>query len=154
MKLLVSGGAGYIGSVVTARLLEEGHDVTVLDDLSTGHRDAVPPEATFVEGRVHDAEDVIASGNFEAALHFAVFSLVGESVSNPGKYEENNIVGSLATLRRAAARWSREVDLLLERRGLRRAGRRPDHRERAHFAVEPLWRHQARHRPRSQPKGC
>jgi UDP-glucose 4-epimerase len=94
MRLLVTGGAGYIGSVVTARLLEEGHDVTVLDDLSTGHRDAVPPAATFVEGRIHDAEDVISSGNFEAALHFAAFSLVGESVSNPGKYEENNIVGS------------------------------------------------------------
>jgi UDP-glucose 4-epimerase len=94
MRLLVTGGAGYIGSVVTARLLEEGHDVTVLDDLSTGHRDAVPPAATLVEGRVHDAFDVIEAGNFEAALHFAAFSLVGESVSNPTKYEENNIVGS------------------------------------------------------------
>jgi UDP-glucose 4-epimerase len=94
VKLLVTGGAGYIGSVVSARLLEEGHEVTVLDDLSTGHRDAVPPAATFIEGRVHDADDVIAAGNFEAALHFAAFSLVGESVSNPGKYEENNIVGT------------------------------------------------------------
>ena len=94
MRLLVTGGAGYIGSVVTARLLEEGHEVTVLDDLSTGHRDAVPPAATFIEGRVHDAEDVIAAGGFEAALHFAAFSLVGESVSNPAKYEENNVVGT------------------------------------------------------------
>jgi UDP-glucose 4-epimerase len=90
----VTGGAGYIGSVVSARLLEEGHEVTVLDDLSTGHRDAVPPAATFVEGRVHDADEVVASGNFDAALHFAAFSLVGESVSNPGMYEENNIVGT------------------------------------------------------------
>jgi UDP-glucose 4-epimerase len=94
VRLLVTGGAGYIGSVVAARLLEEGHEVTVLDDLSTGHRDAVPPTATFIEGRVHDAEEVIAAGNFEAALHFAAFSLVGESVTNPNKYEENNIVGT------------------------------------------------------------
>lgn len=94
MRLLVTGGAGYIGSVVTARLLEEGHDVTVLDDLSTGHRDAVPQGATFINGRVHQAAEVVGGANFDAALHFAAFSLVGESVTNPAKYEENNIVGS------------------------------------------------------------
>jgi UDP-glucose 4-epimerase len=94
MRLLVTGGAGYIGSVVAQRLIERGHDVTILDDLSTGHRDAVPSDATFLEGRVHDAGEFISAGAFDAALHFAAFSLVGESVSNPAKYDENNVVGT------------------------------------------------------------
>ncbi len=97
MKLLLTGGAGYIGSVVTALLLADGHEVTVLDDLSTGHADAVPPEATFVRARVHEAADVLDS-SFEAVLHFAAKSLVGESVERPELYWQNNVVGSLALI--------------------------------------------------------
>jgi UDP-glucose 4-epimerase len=96
MRLLVTGGAGYIGSVVTAQLLEAGHEVTVLDDLSTGHRDAVPPGAAFVPGRVHDAAGpVLAGGGFDGVLHFAARSLVAESVRDPYAYWDNNLNGSL-----------------------------------------------------------
>lgn len=97
MKLLVTGGAGYIGSVVSARLLDDGHDVTVLDDLSTGHRDAVPDGAAFAETTVEDAGSVLTP-EFDAVLHFAAKSLVGESVSHPEIYWENNVVGTLRLL--------------------------------------------------------
>lgn len=94
MKLVVTGGAGYIGSVVTSQLLDAGHEVTVLDDLSTGHKDAVPDGATLVEGRIHDAGELLAGGGFDGVLHFAAKSLVGESVEKPELYWENNVVGS------------------------------------------------------------
>ena len=98
MKLLVTGGAGYIGSAVTASLIEAGHDVTVLDDLSTGHADAVPPKASFVHGTLRDdAAPVLADGT-DAVLHFAAKSLVGESVAHPDLYWSHNLGGSLALL--------------------------------------------------------
>ena len=95
MRLLVTGGAGYIGSVVAAQLADDGHDVAVLDDLSTGHEDAVPAAAAFHRGTVTgDAQAVLGAG-IDAVLHFAAKSLVGESV------------GSLAGTGRttSAARW-------------------------------------------------
>ncbi|WP_017588187.1 UDP-glucose 4-epimerase GalE [Nocardiopsis ganjiahuensis] len=100
MKLLVTGGAGYVGSVVTAHLLEAGHEVTVLDVLSTGHRDAVPPGATLVEGDIRAAADVL-DPSFDAVLHFAAKTLVGESVQDPGPYWDNNVGGTLALLEAA-----------------------------------------------------
>lgn len=96
MKLVVTGGAGYIGSVVTSQLLDAGHDVTVVDDLSTGHEDAVPPGATFVRARIHDIGDHLDGA--DGVLHFAAKSLVGESVESPELYWENNVVGSFALL--------------------------------------------------------
>jgi UDP-glucose 4-epimerase len=98
MRVLVTGGAGYIGSVVTAELLGAGHQVTVLDDLSTGHADAVPKGADFVHTSITDADDVFAAGRFEAVLHFAAKSLVAESVAKPELYWQNNVVGSFALL--------------------------------------------------------
>jgi len=99
MRLLVSGGAGYVGSVVAAQLLAAGHEVTVLDDLSTGHQDAVPPGAAFVRGTIRDrAARVLAERRIEAVLHFAASSLVGESVASPAKYWANNLGGTLALL--------------------------------------------------------
>jgi UDP-glucose 4-epimerase len=98
MRLLVTGGAGYIGSVVASQLIAAGHDVTVLDDLSTGHADAVPSGARFVCGDVRsDAAPVLANG-IDAVLHFAAKSLVGESVAEPGRYWSHNLGGSLALL--------------------------------------------------------
>lgn len=98
MRVLVTGGAGYIGSVVTAELLGAGHQVTVLDDLSTGHGDAVPKGAEFVRTSITEADDVFAAGRFEAVLHFAAKSLVAESVVKPELYWQNNVVGSFALL--------------------------------------------------------
>ena len=101
MNLLVTGGAGYIGSITAERLLERGHDVVVLDNLSTGHRDAVPAGAAFVQGDVADAERVGAvldAHGVEAVLHFAAVSLVGESMERPAHYFRNNTAGSLVLL--------------------------------------------------------
>jgi UDP-glucose 4-epimerase len=98
MRVLVAGGAGYIGSVVTAALLAEGHDVTVLDDLSTGHADAVPAGATLAEVSLHDSAPVLADVQPEAVLHFAAKSLVGASQQQPEDYWHTNVGGSLALL--------------------------------------------------------
>ncbi|MFI6979973.1 UDP-glucose 4-epimerase GalE [Embleya sp. NPDC050154] len=94
---MVTGGAGYVGSVVAAHLVAAGHEVVVLDDLSTGHRDAVPDKARLVEGRVQDAAEHL-DASFDAVLHFAASSLVGESVTDPAEYWHNNVGGSLALL--------------------------------------------------------
>ncbi|MFC6885707.1 MULTISPECIES: UDP-glucose 4-epimerase GalE [Actinomadura] len=99
MKLLVTGGAGYVGSVVSAQLLEAGHEVVVLDDLSTGHEDAVPAGARLVRGTLRDAAFATLDGaGFDAVLHFAARSLVGESVQKPGLYWDGNLGESLALL--------------------------------------------------------
>ncbi len=98
MKLLVTGGAGYIGSVVAAQLVAAGHEVTVLDDLSTGHADAVPAGAVFVKGTLREAAARVLADGAEAVLHFAARSLVGESVAEPGRYWSDNLGGSLALL--------------------------------------------------------
>jgi UDP-glucose 4-epimerase len=100
VKFLVTGGAGYIGSVVTARLLEGGHEVVVLDDLSTGHADAVPPGARLVVAGIADDQAVRAelAAGVDAVLHFAARSLVGESETAPERYFSNNVGGTLALL--------------------------------------------------------
>ena len=94
MKLLVTGGAGYIGSVVSRLLLDEGHEVTVLDDLSTGHADAVAEGAEFVETDLSHAQDVLARARYDGVLHFAAKSVVGESMVEPSRYWHNNVGGS------------------------------------------------------------
>ncbi|MFI6639305.1 UDP-glucose 4-epimerase GalE [Streptomyces sp. NPDC050504] len=96
-KYLVTGGAGYVGSVVAAHLLEAGHAVTVLDDLSTGFREGVPSGAQFVEGRVQDAARWL-DPSYDGVLHFAAFSQVGESVVDPEKYWVNNVGGTMSLL--------------------------------------------------------
>ncbi|WP_335940122.1 UDP-glucose 4-epimerase GalE [Streptomyces sp. PTD5-9] len=96
-KYLVTGGAGYVGSVVAQHLLEAGHAVTVLDDLSTGFREGVPEGAEFIEGRIQDAAKWL-DPSYDGVLHFAAFSQVGESVADPEKYWVNNVGGSMALL--------------------------------------------------------
>jgi len=98
MRVLVTGGAGYIGSVVAAQLIAAGHEVTVLDDLSTGYPDAVPDGATFVRGTLRDCAAEVLSDDIEAVLHFAAKSLVGESVADPASYWSNNLGGTIALL--------------------------------------------------------
>ncbi|MBT0567923.1 UDP-glucose 4-epimerase GalE [Williamsia sp. CHRR-6] len=99
MKLVVTGGAGYVGSVCARVLIEAGHQVTVVDNLSVGNRDAVPAEAEFVEGDISAvADDLLAGTEFDGVLHFAAKSLVGESVHHPELYWQGNVVESLALL--------------------------------------------------------
>jgi UDP-glucose 4-epimerase len=109
MRLLVTGGAGYIGSVVAAQLLTAGHEVIVLDNLSTGHADAVPPGAVFVEGDLRGGAAEVLAGGIDAVLHFAAKSLVGESVANPARYWDNNLGGSLALLEAMRAAGVRNI---------------------------------------------
>ena len=100
MKVLVTGGAGYIGSVVAHQLLEAGHETVVLDNLSKGHEGALPEGARFVEGDLLDREktrETLAEG-FDGVLHFAALSLVGESVEEPERYYRNNVCGTLSLL--------------------------------------------------------
>ncbi len=97
-KLVVTGGAGYIGSVCAARLLEAGHEVTVVDDLSTGHADAVPAGARFVQGDAAEVAGTLLAEGFDGVLHFAAKSLVGESMQDPGTYWRGNVLTSLRLL--------------------------------------------------------
>jgi UDP-glucose 4-epimerase len=98
MRLLVTGGAGYVGSVIAAQLLEAGHQVVVLDDLSTGHADGVPAGAEFVQGSVREAAAGVLATGIDGVLHCAAKSLVGESVAKPALYWSSNLGGSLALL--------------------------------------------------------
>ncbi len=104
MKLLVTGGAGYIGSIVTRQLIGAGHEVVVLDNLERGHRAAVAPEARLVVVDLVDAAAVSAAvgDGFDAVLHFAALALVGESVSHPERYYRTNVGGTLNLLQAMA----------------------------------------------------
>lgn len=101
MRVLVTGGAGYIGSVVVEELLRDGHQVVVYDNLAKGHREAVAPEAVFVRADLRDRESLrqtLQSAETEAVVHMAADSLVGESVERPGKYYDNNVAAGLCLL--------------------------------------------------------
>ena len=94
--VLVTGAAGYVGSVCATVLLEQGYRVTVVDDLSTGNRDAIPQQAEFVEGDIRElAEPVLSGSDISVVFHFAARSLVGESVEQPAAYWHHNVVTSL-----------------------------------------------------------
>ncbi len=101
MRILVTGGAGYIGSVVTEELINAGHEPIVYDNLVHGHRDAVSPAASFVKADLLDGETlrrVLREQSIEAVMHMAAYALVGESVTNPAEYYQNNLVAGLSLL--------------------------------------------------------
>lgn len=101
MKLLVLGGAGYIGSHTATEILDNGHEVVIADNLVTGYREAIPEKATFYQGDLRDKDflvDLLNKEKVDAVIHFAAFSLVGESVTNPLKYYENNLYGTKVLL--------------------------------------------------------
>lgn len=101
MRVLVTGGAGYIGSVVTEELVNDGHEVVVYDNLVKGHREAVVSGARLVEGDLLDAaklRETLKDNRVEAVIHMAAFSLVGESCEHPAKYYQNNVVAGLVLL--------------------------------------------------------
>lgn len=102
MKILVTGGAGYIGSVIVKQLVKENHDVIVLDDLSKGHAEAVHPKAVLVRVNLNDLKEldkVFKKYKFDAVIHMAAFSEVGESVRNPKKYFANNVDNGISLLK-------------------------------------------------------
>ena len=101
MKILVTGGAGYIGSIVAEELVKAGEEVVVFDNLSQGHRAAVPPKATFVYGDLADRAQVnalFAAHRFDAVMHFAANTLVGESMTRPFLFLSENVVNGLNLL--------------------------------------------------------
>ena len=104
MNVFVAGGAGYIGSACVEELLNAGHQVTVFDNLSEGHRSAVDPRAQFVQGCLSDRDLVVKSvgqAQAEAVIHFAASALVGESMTDPAKYFRNNVSNGLNLLEAA-----------------------------------------------------
>lgn len=99
MKILVTGGAGYIGSHVVLELCEQGYEVNVLDDLSLGNQDSVDERATFIHGSTMNKTDLEKGlKDVSAVIHLAAFKAAGESMINPGKYTQNNISGTLNLL--------------------------------------------------------
>lgn len=101
MRVLVTGGAGYIGSVVVEELINDGHEVVVYDNLNKGHRSAVHPQTRFVEADLLDGQrlrEALREAKIEAVIHMAADSLVGESVQQPAKYYRNNVVAGLSLL--------------------------------------------------------
>lgn len=102
MNVLVTGGAGYIGSHVVRMLLKQGHSVVVLDSFSRGHIESVPADAKLEEVDLLDYENLVSAiskHNIDAVIHFAAFAYVGESVENPGLYYLNNVTGSINLIR-------------------------------------------------------
>ena len=113
MKILVVGGAGYIGSICAEQLLDEKHAVTIFDNLSEGHRAALDSRAEFIEGDLADRQSIesaFADARPDAVMHFAASALVGESMQNPSKYFRNNIANGLNLLDAMAAK---EVEQLV-----------------------------------------
>src|ERR1700676_4152563 len=101
MRILVTGGAGYIGSVVVEKLLATGHNAVVYDNLSQGHREAVLSGAEFLEAEILDSQalhSALTKHKIDAVIHMAASALVGESCVNPAKYYANNLVTGLALL--------------------------------------------------------
>ena len=97
MRILVLGGAGYIGSHTALELVKAGHEVVIADNLVTGYRKAIPDGAKFYEGDLHDfdfLDNLFQQEEIDAVIHFAAYSLVGESVTNPLKYYDNNLCGT------------------------------------------------------------
>ena len=101
MRLLVLGGAGYIGSHTALELIKKGHEVIVVDNLVTGYEKAVPDKAVFYQGDIRNLEfldNLFKTEKIDAVIHFAAYSLVGESVTNPLKYYDNNLYGTKVLL--------------------------------------------------------
>src|SRR5260370_19175942 len=101
MAILVTGGAGYIGSVVADLLHSRGEQVVVLDNLSRGHRQAIPSDVPFYPGDIGDRQllgRIAGKHDLDACLHFAAFAYVGESVSDPGLYFQNNLQQGIALI--------------------------------------------------------
>ena len=100
MKILVTGGAGYIGSHVVYELIDQGHDVTILDDMSLGLEENIDPRSIFVQGSTHSNSDLdsVLSVEFDGIIHLAAWKAAGESMTDPAKYAHNNLIGTINLL--------------------------------------------------------
>ena len=122
MKVLITGGAGFIGSHVGRQLLDAGHQVTVVDNLSRGHLDAVDSRAHFVQADLADVDALTqALAGHDAVIHMAALIEVNESVSDPLLFAQNNIVNSVRLAEAMRSAWREKDRLLLLGDGLRRA---------------------------------
>ncbi len=100
MKILVTGGAGYIGSHVVYELIDQGHDVTILDDMSLGLEENIDPRSIFIQGSTHSNSDLdsVLSVEFDGIIHLAAWKAAGESMTDPAKYAHNNLIGTINLL--------------------------------------------------------
>ena len=100
MKILVTGGAGYIGSHVVYELIDQGHDVTILDDMSLGLEKNIDPRSIFIQGSTHSNSDLdsVLSVEFDGIIHLAAWKAAGESMTDPAKYAHNNLIGTINLL--------------------------------------------------------
>ena len=147
MRVLVTGGAGYIGSVVGAQLLAAGHDVVVVDDLSTGHADAVPAGAEFHQMSVAELDGQLGGWDVEAVVHFAAKSLVGESMQEPARVLAQQRDRDDRPARRDATHGVGRIVFSSLGRDLRRCDRAADPGERAGATDQPVRGDEARRRP-------
>ena len=141
MRILVTGGAGYIGSVVAAQLVAAGHDVVVYDNLSKGNRDAVPLQAKLIVGDVGDRACVDAAlrdGNIDSVMHFAAWIEAGESMKEPERFFRNNTANALVLLEAILALPYSAVCLFFNSGSLWQPGALTDQRERPVAADQRL----------------
>ena len=141
MRILVFGGAGYIGSHTALELIRAGEEVVVADNLQTGFRAAIPEGATFYQGDIRDRaflDDLFTKEKIDAVIHFAACSLVGESVNLPLKYYDNNLCGTKVLLEAMVAHDVKKIVF-----SSTAAGKYSDSGNRPHLSDQPIWRNQA-----------
>jgi UDP-glucose 4-epimerase len=142
MTVLICGGAGYIGSHCIRIFAERGEDIVVLDNLETGHREALPAYVKFYHADIRDAKalsQVFEENQIEAVIHFCAYSLVGESVEKPLKYFDNNVGGMIAILQAMQKIWRQPHDFFFECGCIWRSSPCSHPRNRRDKSYKPLW---------------
>ena len=143
MKILVLGGAGYIGSHTVYELIDAGEEVVIIDNLETGHIEAVHPKAKFYKGDLRDKDFVDSvldqEKDIDAVIHFAANSLVGESMVNPLKYYDNNLCGTKTMVQSLVEHGIDKIDFPQQQQ-LMETRKGTDRRDRPYRTYQHLWR--------------